>query len=313
MKDESATLTASVRGPTVTLAFKEVTLWVIEGLGSALTESICNAGSHQLGHRWSLEAIVWWQRAVAFLFVVTFALLWHGAPTVPEARHWILPVVSFSLNAYASLLYVRALREDLSLTVPITALSPVCLLATEPLMSGRFIPGVGVLGVGIICLGLYVLNLDALRAGGLLGPIRDLWRRKGTRLLLVVIVIWSVTAPIDSIAVHDWDPLWYAAVLHGGSGLLLTPFCWRKSQALKPARGDRFRLAAIGVLSGLGTMLQLTAMVVAPATAVIAMRRFSAPLSGLWGWLFFHEPHIRSRLLGAFVMAIGAAIMLTSL
>lgn len=287
-------------------------MWVIASFGSAFTESICNAASHQIGHRWSLEAIVWWQRAVALVFVVACALLWQGAPHLPEAKFWAAAIVSFSLNAYASLRYVRALREDLSLTVPITALSPVFLLVTEPLISGRFMSPVGMVGVVVIGVGLYVLNLDALRAGGPLGPIRSLWRQRGTRLMLTVVVIWAVTAPLDSIAVHAWNPLWYAAVLHGGSGLLVTPFCWRKPQALNPARGDRLRLCVIGLFSGLGTMLQLSAMLVAPATVVIVIRRFSAPLSGVWGWLFFHEPHIRSRLLGAMVMVIGAAIMLTS-
>lgn len=288
-------------------------MWIIESFGSAFSESIYNADSHQLGHRWSLEAIAWWQRAVAAMFIVACALLWRGLPAMPASRFWIPASISVTLNAGASLLYVRALREDLSLTVPITALSPVFLLLTEPLITGRLVPATGMLGVAVIGAGLYVLNLQVLRTHGPLGPIRNVWRQRGTRMMLFVVIIWAVTAPMDSIAVRAWDPLWYAAVLHGGIGVLLTPFCWRKPQALKPVRGDRLRLGSLGLLSGLGSMLQMTAMSVAPATFVIAIRRFSAPLSAVWGWLFFKEPHIRSRLLGALVMTIGAAIIITSL
>ena len=288
-------------------------MWVVESFTSAFSESVYNADSHQIGRRWSVEAIAWWQRAVAAAFVALCALCLAGLPTQPEARFWAPAIVSVTLNAGASFLYVRALRHDLSLTVPITALSPVFLLATEPLMTGRTVPGVGMLGVAVIGVGLYALNLPALRTHGVFGPIRNVWRQPGPRLMLGVIAIWAVTAPLDALAIRGWNPLWYSALLHGGIGLILTPFCWRKPQAVAPARHDRLRLASLGLLSGFGSMLQMTAMAAAPATYVIAIRRFSAPLSAVWGWLFFKEPHVRSRLLGAFVMAVGAALILSSL
>ena len=288
-------------------------MWVVESFASACSESVYNADSHQIGRRWSVEAIAWWQRAVAAAFVAACAFVLVGLPPMPEPRFWAPAAVSVALNAGASMLYVRALRHDLSLTVPITALSPVFLLATEPLITGRTVPGIGMLGVAVIGVGLYVLNLHALRTHGVFGPIRSVWRLPGPRLMLGVIVIWAMTAPLDGIAVRAWDPLWYSAVLHGGIGAILTPFCWRKPQALAPARHDRLRLASLGLLSGFGSMLQMTAMAVAPATYVIAIRRFSAPLSAVWGWLFFKEPHVRERLIGALVMTAGAALILASL
>jgi drug/metabolite transporter (DMT)-like permease len=285
-------------------------VWIVESFGSAVSESFYNAASHQIGDRWSLEAIAWWQRAVAALFICACALAWHdGLPPMPEARFWAPAACSVTLNACASLLYVRALREDLSLTVPITALSPVFLLLTEPLLTGRTVPPSGMLGVAVIGAGLYLLNWPVLRALGPIGPIRNVWRQRGTRMMLGVVAIWAVTAPLDGMAVRVWDPLWYAAFLHGGIGLLLTPLCWRKPQAIAPARRDRLRLGSLGLLSGFGSMLQMTAMASAPATFVIAIRRFSAPLSALWGALFFKEPHVRTRLLGAVVMAAGAILL----
>lgn len=288
-------------------------MWIVESFASAFSESVYNADSHQIGKRWSIEAIAWWQRAAAAAFVALCAVCLVGLPAAPEARFWAPAAVSVTLNAGASFLYVRALRNDLSLTVPITALSPVFLLATEPLITGRTVPAVGMLGVAVIGIGLYALNLPALRTHGVFGPIRNVWRQPGPRLMLGVIAIWAITAPLDAVAVRAWNPLWYAAVLHGGIGVILTPFCWRKPQALAPARYDRPRLASLGLLSGFGSMMQMVAISAAPATYVIAIRRFSAPLSAVWGSLFFKEPHVRSRLLGAFVMAIGAALILWSL
>lgn len=288
-------------------------MWIVESFTSACSESLYNASSHQIGRRWSIEAIAWWQRLLSSAFIVVCAFSFVGPPPMPETRFWAPAAVSVALNASASLLYVRALREDLSLTVPITALSPVFLLATEPLIAGRTVPAIGMLGVIVIGAGLYVLNLQALREHGVFGPIRNVWHQTGPRFMLGVVLLWSVTAPLDTIAVHAWDPIWYAAMLHAGIAVIITPFCWRKSQALAPAPHDDLRLASLGLLSGLGTMLQMTALMAAPATYVIAIRRFSAPLSAVWGWLFFKEPHVRTRLLGACVMAIGAALILSSL
>ena len=290
-------------------------MWVAQGLGSAAFESCYSAASHSIGHRWSTFMIAWWQRIAAALFISAFALCWRGTlPHAPvTARFWIPAALSIALNTGTSLLYVRALRHDLSLTIPITALSPVFLLASEPLMTGRAVPLLGMCGVGVIAIGLYVLNLPVLRTHGLLGPFKNVWREAGPRMMLIVVVIWAVTAPLDKLAVAAYDPLWYSVTLHGGIAILLTPLLWRQSARDNTSIRGAWRLGALGILSGSGSMLQMTALLSAPVTYVIALRRFSAPLSALWGWLFFKEPHIAARLLGTFIMTAGAVILLLSL
>lgn len=287
-------------------------MWIVQSLGSAFFESAYNAASHSTGNRWPIEAIAWWQRVTACLFIVLLALLLTGAgPSMPADGFWLPAALSIVINAGTSLLYVRALREPLSLTVPITAFSPVLLLLTEPLMTGRVVPALGMAGIGIIALGVYLLNLEALRAHGPFGPIAAVWRETGPRLMLMVVTCWAVTAPLDRIAIEAWHPFWFAAALHGGIGLLLTPF-WLRARQRHPAAGE-WKLAGLGPLTGIASMLQMVALTAAPVAYVIAMRRFSAPLTAVWGRLIFKEPHFRMRLLGAFIMTCGGAVMLLSL
>ena len=59
-------------------------MWVVESFASACSESVYNADSHQIGRRWSVEAIAWWQRAVDETFVADCALLPIGLPPTPK-------------------------------------------------------------------------------------------------------------------------------------------------------------------------------------------------------------------------------------
>jgi drug/metabolite transporter (DMT)-like permease len=286
---------------------------IAQSLGSAFFESGYNAASHAAGTRWPIETIAWWQRVAACLTIVACAFLLTGAgPDAPSGAFWLPALGSIAVNAGTSLMYVRALREDLSLTVPITALSPVLLLATEPLLTGRFVPPLGMAGIGVIAAGLYLLNLPALRTHGPFGPFKSVWKRKGTRLMLLVVLCWSVTAPLDRMAIEAWHPLWFAAVLHGGIAVLLTPL-WIRARRRKPSAPGEWKLAGLGPLSGVASMLQMLAMTGAPVAMVIALRRFSAPLTAVWGRLLFRERGFAERLIGAVIMTLGGALMLLSL
>lgn len=286
-------------------------MWILQASTSALLDSWNNAAIRSTKDRWSAESVAWWQRCVAALTVTAFALIWSGAPSAPSASAWVPAAISIVFNAGITLLCIRALQSsDLSLTAPIMALSPVLLLVTEPIMTGEAIPPLGILGALVIALGLYVLNLPDLRKHGLLGPFRAVWREPGPRAMLFVVLAWSVTAPLDRMAVRAWDPLWYSASLQAGVGLLITPF-WIRKRRVTEARP--WRLMLVGLMQSGATACQMAAMAVAPATYVVALRRFSAPLGVVWGKLLFKEAHFLERMLGAVIMAAGAVIILMSL
>jgi len=287
-------------------------VWIVQSLGSAFFESGYNAASHSAGVRWPIVAIAWWQRVAACATILICASVLAGAPGMPGTAFWLPAVASVTINAGTSLMYARALRESLSLTVPITALSPVMLLATEPLMTGRFVPALGMAGIGVIAIGLYLLNFTALRTYGPLGPFKSVWKEKGPRLMLFVVMCWAVTAPLDRMAIEAWHPLWFAAFLHGGIAFILTPL-WIRARRREASAPGEWKLAGLGPLSGVASMLQMVAMAQAPVAMVIALRRFSAPLTAIWGRLFFDEEDFRTRLLGALVMTAGGVIMLWSL
>lgn len=286
-------------------------MWIIYASGSALAESLCNAATRSTRDRWTVVTTAWFLRVFAALTVAILALVLHGPPPIPSASAWIPGAASIIMNAGTTLLMIRALRDsDLSLTAPIAALSPVMLLATDPLITGELMPPLGMLGACVIALGLYLLNLPTLKTHGPLGPFRAIWKERGPRMMLAVVVIWSVTAPLDRLASHGWDPLWYAASLQAGVGILLTPV-W-----LLTSRGSGSKpwfLMLVGLGAGIASACQMTAIASVSAAYVISIKRFSAPLGVVWGRVWFHEPHFRERLIGALVMTVGAVCILLSL
>ena len=290
-------------------------MWIFQSFASAAIESAWNAASRATSHRHSPEMFAWWTRLAAAVTAALFALAWRGHwPALPTtAQFWIPTCVSIALNTIASVLYARALHYDLSLTMPITALSPAFLLMTEPLFTGRAATFGAAIGVGVIAVGMYVLNLPALRTHGLLGPFKNVWREEGPRCMLLVVLIWSITGPCDKLAVDAYDPLWYVVFLHGGIGLLLTPVLVRATRRSGESIRSGWWMLAFGIFGSSTAILQMSAFAAASATYVTAIRRFAAPLSTLWGWLYFKEPHIAARLLGTLIMTAGAILMLLSL
>jgi drug/metabolite transporter (DMT)-like permease len=223
---------------------------------------------------------------------------------------WMAMAIGGSLNVVAYTLYVKAIRiADLSLTSPLSTLTPLFLLITSPLIVQE-VPTVwdGV-GVFLIVIGSYVLNLRS-SSSGFFGPMRSIFRNKGTRMMVVVAFIWSITSTFDKVGVMNSSPIFWAIVLFAFIGLGILPLVILKSD--NPIQGIRSHwklLLAAGVANGIGVGCQMVAVGMVAVTQVIAVKRLSALISVGFGYFLFGEKGIRERLLGAAIMVGGVVVM----
>ena len=223
---------------------------------------------------------------------------------------WLALTIGGSLNVVAYTLYVKAIRlADLSLMSPLSTLTPLFLLITSPLIV-KEVPTIwDAFGVFLIVIGSYVLNLNA-SAAGFFGPLRSIFRNKGTRMMVMVAFIWSITSTFDKVGVMNSSPIFWAIVLFGFIALGILPLVILKSK--NPIQGIRSHwrlLLAAGLANGIGVGCQMVAVGMVAVTQVIAVKRMSSLISVVFGYFVFGEKGIRERLLGAGIMVTGVVVM----
>ena len=247
-------------------------------------------------------------------------VLWiSGIPTI-QPGFWVALLIGGSLNILAFTLYVRALKlADLSLTVPLVTLTPLFLLVTSPLIVQEWPTGADGLGVGLLVVGSYVLNLGADKTRGIWAPLLAMAHNPGSRLMLCVAFIWSITSNFDKIGVVNSSPLFWAVSLFMAIAVGMIPFVFFSGRKRRNRRnlsvvtselvGQWQILVATGGLNAIAIAFQMLALPLAPVAQVIAVKRMSALLSVLMGHFFFGEKGLRARLTGAAIMVSGVVIM----
>lgn len=280
-------------------------LWLIFAFLTAFFESVKDVFSKQsLKH--ADEYIVSWSLrffALPFLIPLLFFV------EIPQlgSQFWTALLIGGSLNAAATILYMKALKySDLSITVPMVTFTPLFLLATSPLIVGEFPTFFGLVGIILIVMGSYVLNIKK-RDNGYLAPFRALIKEKGPKMMLAVAFIWSITANFDKIGVQNSSPLFWAIAINIFLTIALFPIMLHKSgKNVKTIPKNLKALLPIGLFSALGLVFQMIAISLTLVAYVISIKRTSAVMGVLWGYLIFREKGIKERLGGAIIMVVGA-------
>ncbi|MBE9080351.1 EamA family transporter, partial [Romeria aff. gracilis LEGE 07310] len=232
-----------------------------------------------------------------------------GIPPIGPNYGYAL-LVGGSLNILSFTLYVRAIKlADLSLTVPLVTLTPLFLLVTSPLIVREWPTGFDAAGVVLLVMGSYVLNR---RVGDrdFWAPLRAMVQNSGSRLMLCVAFLWSITSNFDKIGVQNSSPLFWAISLFAVIAAGMLPFVLRRGGLAQLWSQAKF-LGLTGCFNAAGIGFQMLALPLAPVTQVIAVKRMSTLLSVLLGHFVFGETGLRERFLGAGIMVLGVVLMLS--
>ncbi len=237
---------------------------------------------------------------------------WHLATQEFDLRlgFWLAFFVGGGLNALAQFMYFRALKvSDLSLSIPFLALTPAFLLMTSPLILGEQIGNWQQLGVLSIAIGAYVLNLAESKQG-IFAPLRAIFSNMGSRLMLLVAFIWSVSANFDKVGVVNSSPLTWAFASNLMVVLALFPASriWEKATFLRAK--EQFKdLAIIGIANAAVYLLHMHALLFVPVSFLIPIKRTSVLWSVLFGSFFLKEAGLKERLVGALFMVLGVVLI----
>jgi len=146
--------------------------------------------------------------------------------------------------------------------------------------------------------GSYILNISKIRAG-LLEPIKAIFKERGSAYILIVVLIWSITANLDKMGVSSSSPIFWSFSMSLGLGVL-------GLFALKLRMSFNFPFLYLSLADTLSTLFHMIAISLIPVPYVISIKRLSVLFSSLWGIIFLGEG---ANLMGILFMILGGIII----
>lgn len=282
-------------------------MWIPFAIVTALAFGASSSYAKALSGRAHVTVVTWAMITLSLPWTL-LVLLRDGMPDVGSG-FFAPAAISVALNMIAVTLQVKALSvSPLSLTVPFLAFTPVFMIATGWAVLDEVPDARGVAGILLIAIGAYSINLEKLR-GGVLGPIRAIASEPGSRLMLVVALLWSVSAAFDKRAVVESSPAFYASFFSVAFGALYAPALLWGVRRKRPPGGTVPRLFLLGGIAAAMIICQFAAIQLTLASYVIALKRSGMLVSVVLGRLFFQERMLAVRLVGAALMTAGVVLL----
>jgi drug/metabolite transporter (DMT)-like permease len=240
-------------------------------------------------------------------------LLWEPWPSLsPVFWGWI--AVAMPLELLAMWLYMQAIRSSpLSLTLPYLAFTPAFNTLTAYLVLGETVTLSGFSGILLIVFGAWLLNLQATQnAGGLniLAPFRAITRERGSRLMLMVAALYSLTSVTGKGALLHTTPAFFGPfyfVALGATSLLL--FASRDVSTWRALGRHPWAHLAIGACMGAMVVTHFYAIEHIEVAYMIAVKRISLLFGLLYGAWLFKETGLLKNLVAGMLMVLGVFLI----
>jgi len=240
-------------------------------------------------------------------------LLWEPWPSLsPVFWGWI--AVAMPLELLAMWLYMQAIRSSpLSLTLPYLAFTPAFNTLTAYLVLGETVTLGGFSGIILIVFGAWLLNLQATQNGSglnILAPFRAITRERGSRLMLMVAALYSLTSVTGKGALLHATPAFFGPfyfVALGAASLLL--FASRDVSTWRALGRHPWAHLAIGACMGAMVVTHFYAIEHIEVAYMIAVKRISLLFGLLYGAWLFKETGLLKNLVAGMLMVLGVFLI----
>ncbi len=247
-----------------------------------------------------------------FAFTLPYLILLlmiQGVPSIVWRDFWWATSSSFAINLFAWNFYFRALHAaPLSQTMPFTAFTPLFLIPVAYILLGEMPDRIGFMGIFLIILGGYGIHLNSK---SLVAPVKSLFHNKGTRYMLIVALLWSVSATVEKVAVISSSQVFYGFTINLLLSLAYLPYLFINRKAKTGIIAKNLKgLFILGLISGLMILFQFTALKFLFVSYVIAFKRAGIIVSVFLGAVLFKEKNPARNLLFSGLMVAGVLILL---
>jgi drug/metabolite transporter (DMT)-like permease len=247
---------------------------------------------------------------------VPIFLVWmliDGVPNV-QASYWAPALASVGLNVAANLAFFVALRgAGLSVTIPLLSLTPVFTALLAIPMLGQQPTGLQMTGILLVVLGAFALSLP--QDGPL--SVAAVWRTwttdRSALWMGFVALCWSLTVPLDKLAMDRASGPLHGLVLNFGVGLAVAVLLLvqRRTGELADVRRAPFVFAFGVVISTVALGLQLIAIQTVWVSVVETLKRgIGNGMAVVFGRLIFGEAITIRKIAAVGLMVAGVALIL---
>ncbi|MBF0505964.1 MAG: DMT family transporter [Nitrospirae bacterium] len=251
--------------------------------------------------------LIAWLRLMFSLPLLVACLFFIPIPPLDNVFYRTV-LTALPLETITVILYTKALKTSpMSLTLPFLSLTPIFLIIVPYLILGERISLPGMIGVLCIAAGGYTLNIDKFREG-VLGPFAAIKKEKGALMMIAVAFIYSFTSSLGKKAIMHSSPVFCGVIYYIGLFVLFTPIALFKSRG-EFTKGAVRAAILPGMLDSIMNITHMTAMSLTRVAYMISVKRLSLLIGGFYGYLFFKEQGIRSRMLGAALMFTGFVVI----
>lgn len=223
-------------------------------------------------------------------------------------------LASSLLQLTVILLYFKAIkRSEISVTLPLITLTPLFMLLTSPVMIGEFPNALGLTGILLIVVGTYISNMSE-DPKKVFAPFVSLVRNQGSRYMLMVAFIWSITANLDKIGVEETSPVFWSFSKDFVILFYLIPIVlWKSKKPWLQIRNRKYPLAMVGFFRSTSVLTQMFALQFILVPYVISIKRASAVFIILYAFFFLNEKkNFRNRIIGIIIILIGLFVIAIS-
>ncbi len=245
--------------------------------------------------------------------LMTPLLLARPLPPLP-VEFWCWIAALLPLEIIAMLLYMRAIRDHpLSLTLPYLAFTPVFVTVTGWLLLGERVSPLGFGGILLVVSGAWALNLEP---GGLAdwrrlhAPLGAIARNKGSRLMLLAAMLYSLTSVGGKGAMQYMPPAQFGPFYFSILGLTtLALFSIHQPGIIRVIWRRPGPTLLVGVLMGLMVVTHFIALQQVETAYMIAVKRTSLLFGILYGALLFHEKGLTLHFIAGGLMVAGVILI----
>lgn len=283
-------------------------MWIFYALLSAFSLATVDALSKKILRHNNEWTVVW----IRLLFASPFLIIPFFFITFPplDRTFWTVILVLIPIELTAIVLYVKAINiSPLSLTLPFLSLTPAFLILTGWLILGERVDLIGASAIGLIVLGAYLLHIHTFHEGWL-APVRAIYKEKGSRFMIMVAILYSITSALGKVAILHSSPIAFGIIYGPILTVAFMPVARSLSQLhLSIPLAHWVIFIAIGFFEAVKVFSHVLALSQAQVAYMIAVKRTSLLFGLAYGYFLFHETHLHQRLAGSLLMLAGLALV----